>query len=512
MFDATNGGFGHAPKFPHASAIDLLIDHSARKKDQATQNVYVTTLEKMAYGGVYDQLAGGFHRYSVDERWIVPHFEKMSYDNSELLKNYVHAYQATQNEFFANVARDIIRWVDEWLTDREHGGFYASQDADYSMEDDGDYFTWTLEEAKAVLNPEELAVAALHFDIGETGEMHHNPNKNVLWIRVSLDEIAAKLGLPRDRVETLLTDAKKKLYESRLQRPTPYVDKTVYTSWNAMFVSAYLEAFKALGLDEARRFALRSLDRILSDAWDKDRMSHVIAYSDPAAPHRSVNGGLDDYAFSAIACLDAFEATGDLTYFRYARQIADTMIERFFDPAGGGFFDTEDASAETTLPGVLSARRKPFQDSPTPAGNSAAAILLMRLHLYTNESTYKDRAEQTLEVFAGVAGQAGLFAATYGIAAVHFAQPQQQIIVLGSDEPAMQLYRAAMQGFRLTRSVVHLPTHEANPQSLPPALAETLPNLPGVNGGQALAVVCEGFRCLPPFTDPEALSKSVNAL
>ena len=512
MFDATNGGFGHAPKFPHASAIDLLIDYSARKKDQDTQNVYATTLEKMANGGVYDQLAGGFHRYSVDERWIVPHFEKMSYDNSELLKNYVHAYQATQNEFFARVARDIIRWVDEWLTDRQHGGFYASQDADYSMEDDGDYFTWTLEEAKAVLNAEELAVAALHFDIGETGEMHHNPHKNVLWIRVPLDEIAAKLGFTRDRVETLLADARKKLYAARLQRPTPYVDKTIYTSWNAMFVSAYLEAYKALGLEEARRFALRSLDRILSDAWHKARMSHVIAYSDPAAPHRPVNGGLDDYAFSAIACLDAFEVTGDLTYFKYGRQIGDTMIERFFDSTGGGFFDTENASAETTLPGVLSARRKPFQDSPTPAGNSAAAILLMRLYHYTNERSYKDRAEQTLEVFADIAGQAGLFAATYGIAAVHFAQPQQQIIVLGSDERAMQLHRAATKGFRLNRSVLHIATHEASANSLPPALAETLPTLPGANDDQALAVVCEEFRCLPPFTEPEAFSKSINSL
>ena len=512
MFDSTNGGFGHAPKFPHASAMDLLIDYSARKKDQAIQNVYVTTLEKMANGGVYDQLAGGFHRYSVDERWIVPHFEKMSYDNSELLKNYVHAYQATKNEFFASVARDIIRWVDEWLTDREHGGFYASQDADYSMEDDGDYFTWTLAEAKAVLNDEELAVASLVFDIGETGEMHHNPHKNVLWIRASLDEITAKLGLPRNRVETLLADAKKKLYTARLQRPTPYVDKTIYTSWNAMFVSAYLEAYKALGLEEARRFALRSLDRILSDAWHEGRMLHVIAYSDPAAPLRSVNGVLDDYAFSAIACLDAFEATGDLTYFRYGRQIGDTMIERFYDSAGGGFFDTDNASAETTLPGVLSARRKPFQDSPTPAGNSTAAILLMRLYHYTNEPRYKECAEQTLEVFAGIAGQAGLFAATYGIAAVHFTQPQQQIVVLGSDERAMQLYRAANQGFRINRCAVHLPTHEASAHSLPPALAETLPNLPGVNSGQALAVVCEGFRCLPPVADPATLSKTIDSL
>ena len=149
------------------------------------RNLIVTTLEHMANGGVYDQLAGGFHRYSVDERWVVPHFEKMCYDNSELLKNYVHAYQATGSEFFADVARDIIRWMDEWLSDRERGGFYASQDADINMDDDGDYFTWTSAEARAVLTEEEAQVAALHYDINEVGEMHHNPAKNVLYVRAS---------------------------------------------------------------------------------------------------------------------------------------------------------------------------------------------------------------------------------------------------------------------------------------------------------------------------------------
>src|SRR5581483_7910977 len=169
MFDPDQGGFGSAPKFPHASAIDLVIDQYVRSGDDKLRRVFVTTLEKMAQGGVYDQLAGGFHRYSVDERWVVPHFEKMCYDNSELLKNYVHAYQVTGSESFAGVARDIIRWMDEWLSDRERGGFYASQDADYSMDDDGDYFTWTSQEARAVLSEEEVQVASLHYDINEIG-------------------------------------------------------------------------------------------------------------------------------------------------------------------------------------------------------------------------------------------------------------------------------------------------------------------------------------------------------
>src|SRR3954467_14869513 len=194
LFDPEHGGFGSSPKFPHPSAMDLLMQRAAETGSAELLNVITVSLDKMARGGVYDQLAGGFHRYSVDEHWIVPHFEKMSYDNSELLKNYVHGYQLTNNEFFAFVARDIVRWMHEVLSDREHGGFYASQDADISLDDDGDYFTWTLDEARAVLTSDELAVAAEYYDIGEVGEMHHNPHKNVLFVKTGMEAIAQKSG------------------------------------------------------------------------------------------------------------------------------------------------------------------------------------------------------------------------------------------------------------------------------------------------------------------------------
>jgi len=340
MFDVQHGGFGTAPKFPHPSALDLLIDRYAKTREQYLGVIINTTLQKMARGGVYDQLAGGFHRYSVDERWVVPHFEKMSYDNSELLKNYVHGFQATGNQFFAEVARDIIRWMDEWLSDRERGGFYASQDADINMDDDGDYFTWTLEEARAVLTPAEAEVAALYYDIGPTGEMHHNPAKNVLFVAMSIEEIAAKLKKSPDEVHALLDSAKKKMYAARLTRPTPYVDKTVYVGWNSLCVSAYLEAARVLKLDPVRHFALRSLDRILAEAWQPEQgLQHVVAYSDPAVERRAVPGLLDDYAFTAVACLDAYEATADLSYFKFAQRVTDKMLDRMFDPVSGGFFD-----------------------------------------------------------------------------------------------------------------------------------------------------------------------------
>src|SRR5215813_5552409 len=302
MFDPQNGGFGSAPKFPHPSIMDLLLDHLSRTGDEQVKRVVTTTLDKMALGGVYDHLAGGFHRYSVDERWVVPHFEKMPYDNSELLKNYVHGYQVTGNEFYAHLARDIIRWMDEWLSDRQHGGFYASQDADYSMDDDGDYFTWTLDEARAVLEGEELEAATYFYDIGEVGEMHHNPQKNVLHVRATPEQIGTRLKKDRNEIEHLLESAKRKMLAARLKRPTPYVDKTVYVNWNSLCISAYLEAARVLDLPETKQFALRSLDRILSQGWNSDEgLAHVLAYSDPHASFRRVPGMLDDYAFTASA-------------------------------------------------------------------------------------------------------------------------------------------------------------------------------------------------------------------
>jgi hypothetical protein len=530
MFDSLHGGFGSAPKFPHPSALDLLIERYARLASHTgadegvtntnlpeLRNLIVTTLEHMANGGVYDQLAGGFHRYSVDERWVVPHFEKMSYDNSELLKNYVHAYQATGNEFFADVARDVIRWMDEWLSDRERGGFYASQDADINMDDDGDYFTWTLDETRAVLTEEDAQVAALRYDINEIGEMHHNPAKNVLYVRASIDEISKRMKLPPERVAEILESARRKMYAARLLRPTPYVDKTVYVSWNSLCISAYLDAARVLNLPDARRFALRSLDRLLSVAWKKTdgdspaSLFHVVAYSDPHAGHREVTGLLDDYAFTAIACLDAYESSSDLSYFKFAHAIIDAMIGRFYDSTSGGFFDREPAADGARL-GVLATRRKPLQDSPTPAGNPMAVIALMRLHHYTGDQTYRDKAEQTLETFAGVAEQFGIFAATYGIAVLHLLEnPVQIVVIAGEDGGADFLEKAATTGFGFTRTSLRFAPSQVVPANLPPTLAATLPNLPQLTSGKSFAVLCSGNSCQPPVFEPSELRRALQA-
>jgi len=503
QFDIKNGGFGHAPKFPHSSAVDLVLERYQQTKEKHLLAMIETTLEKMARGGVYDQLAGGFHRYSVDERWLVPHFEKMSYDNSELLKNYLHVSRTSGKHdweaSFSETAERIVIWVMEVLSDRENGGFYASQDADYSLDDDGDYFTWTLDEVRSVLTPEEARVIELYYDVEAHGEMHHNPAKNVLWIARGFQEIAETLKRDADDVVKTKLRAEKKMMQARLQRPTPFVDKTMYVFWNAMFVSAFLEASHGIVNDwlakDCRAFALKTLDRMLKEVWSETRgFGHRIG--GPA-----LDGSLDDQVFGVLALLDAYEATLDPRYFAAAQKTMDLAIARYGDAEGGGFFDRPSDAAPM---GGLDVRRKPFQDSPTPGANSVAAIALIRMHAFTGDQRYYVLAQKTLEAFAGIVPQYGMFAATYGLAATLFARHPMQVVITGrADDPdAQALEEAAHSVYRFGKSVLRV-TPETQQLHLAGALKETLPHLPA---DKPLAVVCAGQTCLPPTSDPAQLT------
>jgi len=503
QFDIRNGGFGHAPKFPHASAIDLVLERYQQTKEKHLLAIAETTLEKMARGGVYDQLAGGFHRYSVDEKWLVPHFEKMSYDNSELLKNYLHVSQASERRdleaSFDETAQSIVLWVNSVLSDQENGGFYASQDADYSLDDDGDYFTWTLDEVRAALTPEESRVIELYYDVEPHGEMHHNPAKNVLWIARGFNEIGTILARDPDDIVAIKLNAEAKMLQARRNRPTPFVDKTMYVAWNAMFVSAFLEVGRILLNSnlaaDCRQFALKTLNRMLTEAWSETRgFSHRIG----GPP---LEGSLDDQVFSVIALLDAYETSLEPRYFETAKKTMDLAIARYGDAEGGGFFDRP---SDAPPLGGLDVRRKPFQDSPTPSANSIAAIALTRMHAYTGEARYFDLAQKTLEAFAGIAPKYGMFAATYGLAATLFARHPIQVVVTGrADDPAAQaLEEAAHRVYRFGKSVLRV-TPETPHLHLSGALKETLPHLAA---DKALAVVCAGQTCLPPTTDPAQLT------
>lgn len=500
-FDLRNGGFGRAPKFPHPTALDLLMTQYAESREAHLRTVIETTLTKMARGGVYDQLAGGFHRYSVDERWCVPHFEKMSYDNSELLKNYVHAWQLTQNPLFRETAESIIGWVNSTLSDPANGGFYASQDADVSLDDDGDYFTWTADEVRAVCSREEARAIELHYDVEARGEMHHNPAKNVLWIRRDPAEIAHLLEKDESDVRLLLAGVKRKLLAARAQRPTPFIDTTIYTGWNAMFCSAYLEAGRVLGGELGEQcvaFALKTLDRIVREAWDDARgFAHRVG---PAGAPR-LDGTLDDFAFTSAALLDAYEATLDRRWFDAAERAMVFALEHFCDKEGGGFFDRADFAAPL---GGLDVRRKPLQDSPTPAANAVAAIVLNRLHAFTGRALYRDCAQQTLEAFAGVAPQMGMFAASYGLAMTLHGNHAPQVVILGaaSHPHSREMETAALQIFRFGKAVLRITPETFAAAALPAALQETVPHL---NAAEPQALVCVGKTCYPPVRDAAAL-------
>jgi uncharacterized protein len=501
LFDIRNGGFGKAPKFPHASAVDLLLERYRQTGEKHLLAMAETTLEKMARGGVYDQLAGGFHRYSVDEHWLVPHFEKMSYDNSELLRNYLHAWQVSHNPLLKETAEGIIGWVNQDLSDQSRGGFCASQDADISLDDDGDYFTWTLEELRAALSADEARIMELHYDVEAHGEMHHNPAKNVLWIPRQASEIAQSLGLDESTVRLTIAAARRKLFAARKPRPTPFIDATMYVSWNAMFVSAYLEAAHVLEREVAansRTFAIKTIDLMLAEAWSAENaFAHRIG--GPA-----LRGSLDDQVFGVLSLLDAYETTLDPKYFRAAQRTMDVAIEKYGDAENGGFFDR---ASDAPAMGGLEVRRKPFQDSPTPSANSVAAMALTRMHAYTDDQKYYDWAKKTLEAFAGIAPQYGLFAATYGLAAVLFAEHPTQVVITGvqGDSVAGQLERAANEVYRLGKAVLRI-TPQTSLEHLPLALRQALPHLPK---DKAAALVCPGNTCLSPTSDPEELKRLV---
>jgi uncharacterized protein YyaL (SSP411 family) len=505
MFDPANGGFGRSPKFPHSSALDLLLERYQTSRDAKLLTIVETTLEKMGRGGVYDQLAGGFHRYSVDERWLVPHFEKMTYDNSELLKNYLHGFQVTRKPFFREIAEGIIGWVNDTLSDQARGGFYGSQDADYSLEDDGDYFTWTLDELRAGLSPEEARVVELYYDVEEHGEMHHNPAKNVLWIAREPAEIAAKLGLSETDVRLIIARAKGKMLAARITRPTPYVDTTLYVAWNSMFVSAYLEAGNILGGElgeRCRQFALKTLDRILTEAWSDERgFAHRIG-------GEWLRGTLDDQVFAAAALLDAYETTLDQKYFAAAQRAVDYALAKHVDAEGGGFFDR---ASDAPPMGGLDVRRKPLQDSPTPGANSIAAIVLNRLYGFTGDAKYRDAAARTLEAFAGIVPQYGLFAATFGLAAVLHARHSLQVVITGrADDPVAQKLEAAAHGvYRFGKAVLRVTPERLAAGGLAPALQQTIPHL---RADVAQALVCVETSCQPPVNDSEKLAAMLTGI
>ncbi len=494
VFDPVNGGFGSQPKFPHPGAVTFLLHRWHDQAEDTTRRIIDRTLEGMARGGMHDQLGGGFHRYSVDAKWIVPHFEKMSYDNSELLKAYLDAYAAFGTEEFADVARGIVRWVREVMSDTEPG-YAASQDADVGLEDDGDYFTWTREETAAVLTGDELDVAAAYYDIGTAGEMHHNPGKNVLFVSASLPAVARLTGLSEEAARLLLIGAREKLLAARRLRPTPFVDRTRYTNWNAMMASAMLRASVVLDDAAARDHALATLEGLRRESAEDDALAHTPG---------GVSGLLDDQVHAAAAALDAYEITGDRTWLAWAERIMERVWRDYWDGAAGGLFDT--ARGRDGESGLLPARVKPVQDTPTPSPNGVAGITLIRLHELTGRADWRERAGALISAFAGGAADLGLYGSAFLLALDWYVNPATHFVVIGAagDETADAMHRAALAGFAPRRVVQRLTPEEAETGSLPPAIAGMLAAGTGTRG-----YACVGTSCGLPATTVEEWNRQL---
>jgi hypothetical protein len=496
-FDPMHGGFGSQPKFPHPTAVTFLMHRWCDTPDDLTRTVIQKTLTGMGRGGVCDQLGGGFHRYSVDAQWIVPHFEKMSYDNSELLKAYADAYALFGVEEYAEVARGIIRWVREVAADAD-GGIAASQDADVGLDDDGNYFTWTRDEAAAELSPDEMEIAAAHYDIGTAGEMHHDPGRNVLYLAEPVAAIARRMQRDPADVQRVLDSAKRKLLAARARRPVPFVDRTRYTNWGAMMGSALLRAGVILGDGWARAHGLATLSRIRRESTAPDAVAHTPA---------GIDGILDDQVQVAAAALDAGETTGDVSWLEWAERLMERVWKDYWDGDSGGLFDT--ARGRDAEPGLLPTRAKPVQDTPTPSPNGVAGIVFARLHELTGEPRWRERGEALIRAFAGRPGDLGIHTAAYLLAADWQLNAATHLVVVGDagDATATAMHEAALSCFVPRRIVWRLIPGQVGGRPLPATLAAMVEIGRGARG-----YACSGTSCSAPATDPESWHATLTAL
>ncbi|MCS7277499.1 MAG: thioredoxin domain-containing protein [Aquificaceae bacterium] len=375
------GGVGSAPKFHHAKAFELLIIHDYFNPSDILKKAVILSLDAMAKGGVYDHILGGFFRYSTDEKWHIPHFEKMLYDNAELLSLYSIAYKTLGKNLYKKTAEGILRYYKTYGYDPD-GGFYASQDADIGMLDEGGYYTFTEKEIEGLLSPEELRVFALHFGFAS---MPHEPAKKVLYINMEEEEVAKATGMSPEEVEKLLESGKNKLLHYRQEREMPYIDKTIYTNWNALMISGLCDYWKVFKDEEALRMALKTAERLLRNH-----------YKDGVVYHKEgIEGYSEDYIFLARALLDLFEVTQDRTYLETSRDIMKRAIEFFWDHTDWGFYDSAKGGE-----GLLSVRLKNLQDTPTQSSNGSAAYTLLLLGALTDDTDFINYGEKTLQAFS----------------------------------------------------------------------------------------------------------------
>ena len=490
-FDEEWGGFGRAPKFPNPGGLEFLLMHEARLRGEggppgASGRMVLSTLRAMAAGGMYDQLGGGFARYSVDREWLVPHFEKMLYDNAQLARVYLHGYQFGGDPAFEQIVRETLDYLEREMLDGE-GGFYSAQDAD-SEGIEGKFFVWTRAELNAVLGEEDARICGAVYGVTEGGNFMdpHHPEfgrRNVLSRYRPLGEIARDFGLEEAALEARLAGWRAALLAERERRVWPGLDDKVLTSWNGLALAAFAEAGRVLGDERYLEIARRNAEFVRGSMWQAaadgrgGRLLH--SWKDGVA---KIDGLLDDYACYGLGLIELYRATGDLDHLHWAAELLEEIVDRFPDTEGGGFFEAAEDAERLIL------RQKPFYDAATPSGNGASALLAFWLGRYFGRPEWEDVAREVIaQVSARMAEGAGGFGSLLQVVELLVAPPRE-IAVVGDAEARAPFERELAARF--------LPA-----TLLAPAAGEDgLPVLEGraAAPGEAAAYVCEDFVCALP--------------
>ncbi len=496
-FDPENGGLKGAPKFPSGLSIRFLLRYARRSGDKQYLEMAERTLERMARGGVYDQVGGGFHRYSTDTRWLVPHFEKMLYDNALLVVAYLEAYQATGREDFARIAREILRYVDRDMIS-PGGAFYSATDADSlnpaGKREEGRFFTWTPAEIDAALEAKPARLVKAYYAISDKGNFE---GRNVLHAPRPLADVAQELGLPPGEARPMLDAAREKLYEARKKRPPPLRDEKILASWNGLMISAHAFAALALGDGESARRAEKAAAFVVDNMRRDGRL--LRSYKDGRAQHDAY---LDDYAFLIAGLIDLYEATGNLRWLREAIALDAVLEQHYEDRENGGFFLTGDDHE------ALLAREKPAYDGAEPSGNSVEALNLLRLYEFTTNENYRRRAERTLQAFGDVLNSSPTSLSEMLLAVDFELDSPKEIVVVA---PGSRAEAEALLGPLRTRFVPNriLTAVVEGAQLDEQAAVVPLLEEKRAIGGRPTAYVCENRVCELPTSDPAVFGRQL---
>ena len=484
-FDAVNGGFGGAPKFPPPMSLEFLLRYHKRTGNEDALKMVTKTCTEMARGGIYDQLGGGFHRYTVDAVWLVPHFEKMLYDNAQLARIYLHVFQATKDEFYKRIAIETLDYVKREMTD-EKGGFYTAQDAD-SEGVEGKFFVWTAEEITKILGEADARIFNFFYDVTEHGNFEE---KNILNVRSSPEITSQQLNIKPEKLNEILERGRKLLLNEREKRIKPFRDEKVLTAWNGLMVAAFAEAGAILERDDYLAIARKNADFILENLQKAGFLLRT--YKDGQA---KLNAYLEDYANYADGLIELFQVSGEIKYLREAKRIVDLMIAEFWDEDGGGFFFTGNNHEE------LLVRSKDFYDNATPSGNSVAADILLKLSKLTGEENYERSAVAVLRL---VAPQIRRYPQAFGrvLSTLEFyLDPTKEIVILG--EKGNELEKEIWREFLPNKVVIPAENAGENLELIPLLKEKRLID------GKPTAYVCENYVCQKPVTSVENLREQL---